>query len=309
MLVMGERYGYQQAAGLSATHEEYREARGNRPVLLFVEEGVTMEPNQAEFLAEVRGWDTGHFYKSFSSAADLAAKVTRALHDYELSSAAGPIDETEMLERANAAIPQRKGWSHTELSIAVAGGPRQQVIRPAELDPNRLGGRVHQEAFFGDHAFLDRTAATEVAVRNGKLVVAQQHASVEIDELGTIRISVPATTSDRSSRHGLPALVEEDVQETIAQALRFAGWLLDQVDPVGRVSDVVPMVALSGGGYLAWRTRREHAASPNAGQMGGGTENVKVTLTPLRRHRAALTLETEKLVEDLTVLLRREVKR
>lgn len=107
----------------------------------------------------------------------------------------------------------------------------------------------------------------------------------------------------------LPAAIEEDVQERIFRALRFAGWVLDEVDPVGRVSDVVPLVALTGGGYLPWRTRAEHAASPQSGQMGSGGEDVRVTLTPLRRHRAALTHDTERIAEDFTVMLRRQVKR
>ena len=35
-LLLGTRYGAPQASGLSPTHEEYREARGRKPVLTFV---------------------------------------------------------------------------------------------------------------------------------------------------------------------------------------------------------------------------------------------------------------------------------
>ena len=50
VLLMGERYGAVQPSGLSATHEEYREARERKPVLVFVEEQVTREELQAAFL-------------------------------------------------------------------------------------------------------------------------------------------------------------------------------------------------------------------------------------------------------------------
>lgn len=212
-----------------------------------------------------------------------------------------------MLERATAALPDRRGWGQTQLSVVVAGGPRQQVIRPAELDADRLGSNIQREAFFGEHAVLDRTAATEVRVRDSQLIIEQQNAVIGVDELGTIRISVPATRASRSTSE-LAAIIEEDLHETIFRALRFAGWLFGEVDPVGRVSDVVPLVALTGGGYLPWRLRAEHAANPQSGTMGKGGEDIRVTLTPLRRHRAALTHDTERIAEDVTVLLRREVR-
>jgi Domain of unknown function (DUF4062) len=64
VLLMGELYGVPQLSGLSATHEEYREARERKPVLVFVESGVTREPAQEAFLEEVQAWATGHFRAS-----------------------------------------------------------------------------------------------------------------------------------------------------------------------------------------------------------------------------------------------------
>ena len=41
VLILGSPYGSRQASGLSATHEEYHEAREtSRPVLVFIEEGA-----------------------------------------------------------------------------------------------------------------------------------------------------------------------------------------------------------------------------------------------------------------------------
>ncbi len=60
VLLIGESYGAVQPSGLSATHEEYREARERKPVLVFVQEHVTRDEQQAEFLTEVQDWATGH---------------------------------------------------------------------------------------------------------------------------------------------------------------------------------------------------------------------------------------------------------
>jgi hypothetical protein len=92
-------------------------------------------------------------------------------------------------------------------------------------------------------------------------------------------------------------------------AIQFSGWLLDRIDPLHRLTDVVPVVQLAGTGYTPWRTRAEHAASPTSMQMRGNTEAVVATLTPSRRHRQALAHDATRITEDLITLLRRKVGR
>ncbi len=40
-VILGGEYGAKQPSALSATHEEYREARETRPTFVFVQDGVT----------------------------------------------------------------------------------------------------------------------------------------------------------------------------------------------------------------------------------------------------------------------------
>jgi hypothetical protein len=94
---------------LSATHEEYREASERKPVLVFVESGVTREPAQQAFLEEVQAWATGHFRASFSSPETLKTAVLRALHDHELATSAGGVDEADLVARATALLPRPHG--------------------------------------------------------------------------------------------------------------------------------------------------------------------------------------------------------
>ncbi len=48
VMILGENYGTLQPSELSATHEEYREARGRKPVLAFVQQGIHPEPRQGQ---------------------------------------------------------------------------------------------------------------------------------------------------------------------------------------------------------------------------------------------------------------------
>ena len=105
LLILGERYGVEQPSGLSATHEEYREAQGRKPVIAFVQQGITPEPRQEAFIREVQGWEGGLFRGSFSTPDELRTAIVRALHDYELAAAVGPVDESALRRRSAELIP------------------------------------------------------------------------------------------------------------------------------------------------------------------------------------------------------------
>lgn len=308
VLLMGGSYGAVQASGMSATHEEYREARDDKPVLVFVESGVEREDQQHEFLDEVQAWSTGHYRAAFSSPDELKARIIRALHDYQLAASAGPADEEDMADRARALVEERRSGGEPLLVVGVAGGPYRQVIRPAELEAPALARDLQREALFGDHAVLEPAEGTDVRVAGNGLELRQRRASVLIDESGAVRVTQPARRDPDRRPGELAALIEEDIVESLRRSLRFGGWLLDRVDPVGRVTDVVVAVRLLDAGYLPWRTRAEHQASPNAGSMGMGDHDQTLLMTPARRHRQALIHDSDRLATDFATLLRRAAR-
>jgi hypothetical protein len=67
---------------------------------------------------------------------------------------------------------------------------------------------------------------------------------------------------------GISSLVEDDVRDRVEDAIRYAGWLLDRIDPAYLLSQVALACRLDGVGYLPWRTRAEVAASPDRASMG-----------------------------------------
>lgn len=311
ILILGSRYGHIQGSGLSPTHEEYREARDMRPVLVFIQRGVDLEPRQAEFIREVRGWEQGHFTAEFEDTEGLRNKVIRALHDYILANEAAPLDEAELTSRARELAARERSTGRSDLIVTIAGGPLRTVLRPAELESEDLRQFLLAEALTGADAPLTPSLGTDTAISGDALRLIQSQGSglVTLDEAANLLIVQPALENN-NSRSGITSLIEEVITERITHAIRFCGRVLDHVDPAQRISHVVPVATLRGAGYLPWRTREEHERSPNQATMGfGSAEHVFVVLSPPVRRRAALLHDTQRIAEDFTVRFRREVKR
>jgi hypothetical protein len=307
ILVLGASYGAKQASGLSATHEEYRDAKGTRPVIAFVQEGVDRDADEAQFVTEVQGWEGGLFRGGFKSPDQLRSLVTRAIHEYELSNAAGPLDGQEILGRAVAALPERdRRGRGVELVVSIAGGPVQPLLRPSEIEAPALAQDLLQAALFGPNRVFSPSLGTHHAIRDHALHIEQEKekGSVILDAQGSILFR---SALDRSGFMG--GVIEEDIEERLAEIFRYADWILDRIDPTQRLSHIAIAVTLIGHDYLAWRSRAEHKANPESYSVGfGNARQQPVHLIPGHRPRAALKLNSAQLVEDLVTLLRREWK-
>ena len=312
ILVLGARYGTPQASGLSPTHEEYRAARGIKPVLVFVQSGVSFEPEQEKFLEEVGGWEGGTYRESFDTPTSLRNAVIRALHDWELSQQVGPVNEQDLVARADALLPSRTSYAAgtPRLHVVVAGAPTQQLLRPGNLDDRALQSEMEQQALFGQYPVLDRGQGVLASVSGITLKVRQANAEITIDEQGSIGITRPGRDAGGRglSAVGIPSLIEEDIRDRIVAAIHYAGWLLDRVDPTRRLSRVALASRLDGVGYLPWRTRQEAAASPNSATMNlSGLDSADSP--PVVLPRAALVFDAANQADDITVRLRRQAKR
>ena len=307
VLMLGQRYGAVQPSGLSATHEEFREAHDRCPVLAFVEEGATPEPKQAEFLREVQAWDSGLFRASFASTADLDRKVVQALHRLELASAAAPFDARELLGRTLAAFPDERGSQGTVLAVSVAGGPGQAILRPSRIEDPALAETLEKEALYGSGRLFLRGGGTEAKLDEGALVIEQAGArwrvgrSIRLDAQGGVLVRSTIETESG----GLPVILVETLQERLAVSIRYAVWILDQVDPTQKLSHLAVAARLTGG--FGMRTRSEHLASPHSMSMGSyGNDHKPVHLSPGPLPRPALAQGSEAVVDDLMTLLRRQ---
>ena len=308
VLIMGSEYGDVQESGLSATHEEYREARdASRHVLAFVEGGIDPAGEQAAFIEEVRDWAQGQNTDSFHGAAELQKKVARGLNRLLRAEAAAPMDDDELAGRASALLPEHSWSGRPLLAVAVAGGPNCSVVRPGQLEGEEILRFLQAEAHGGPHPILSYSSPTETSVRGDTVCLDQRDtgAAVSLSETGSIVAVQPAGELDRQAA-AVPAIIVEDVVSRICGALRLAGRILDHVDPQHRISSVAVAAGALGAGFMPWRTRDEHDRSPQSATMSiHGHDRAEALLSPPTRTRASLQRDAEHMAEDLAVRLRR----
>lgn len=312
VLVLGARYGAVQPSGLSATHEEYREARERCPVLAFVEDSITPEPKQDEFIREVQAWDSGLIRAGFSDAAQLERKIIQALHRLSVAGASAPFDARELVQRTLTLFPKQQDsyqYGGAVLSAAIASGPAQTILRPSQIEDAALSEMIEKEALYGAVRLFQRGEGTASRIEEGALILEQDGQrgrsgrSIQLDSQGSLLIRLPVESEGR----GLSVVLIETLHEQLAAALRFVAWTLGKIDPTQRLSHVAVAAQLTGG--MAIRTRREHEASPNSIQMSGGFgrgELKPVHLSPPHMAREALSQQAGQIVEDLVTLVLRQ---
>jgi len=305
VLILGERYGVPQASGLSPTHEEFREARDSKPIFAFKLAGIDPEAPQAGFIDEAGAWEAGLFREEVDSPQMLAARVARKLHEWTVSRAAGTVDGRELLDAALSVLPaqQRGYYSQTgAVIVAVAGGPRQTILRPSDMDAPLLSADIKQAMLFGPVRLFAEVRDLESHVSGNVLAFRYGggEGNVSVDTRGTVMVSLPLP----SHKHAM-IVVEEDVTNTLALALGFVDWVLERIDPSQRLTHVAPVAMLPGSTFGAWMTRKEADASGGAFTANMDGERTPVFFEPPARPRASLRHQKDELVDDFVALLRR----
>lgn len=225
-------------------------------------------------------------------------------------SAPSPGSQAAGLERALSLVP-RSQYAGGEAALVLITVPalRGPLLRPSELEDPALGAWLEREALYGEPPMLERGEGTNTGAIGGRLVARQSRASVAIDEEGAV-VVVRALTRDTDRSVILRGIIEEEVLADLEADLAFVDRVLAHVDPEGRTSHVMPVVALVGAGYTAWRTRAEQAASPNSMTMNMSNGDQVVThLSPAAQPRSALSNQRSNLARDLMVLLRRAARK
>lgn len=232
--------------------------------------------------------------------------MIRSLKELELSRAAGRVDPEELVARGRGRTEAVVRSLHERsLLLAVAPGPSTPLLRPTQMAEKDFQRELERDALYGKPSVLVAGAETRTTLDRGSLVVAQDHGRIVLDADGTLVIAGPAETPDDF----MASLIQEDLVERLAAALRFAGAALDRFDTGGRVTDVAPVAALARLGYTSWRTRADAQRERGRLTMNvqGGDELVMVTLRPPSRRRRALSAEATEIAQDLAQLLRQEV--
>jgi hypothetical protein len=205
--------------------------------------------------------------------------------------------------------PDRHSSRGPFLQLAVAGGPVQAVLRPAELEAPALAEALHQAALFGGHRIFDGRRGVELDLAGAALVLAQDSGNrMQLDEKGAVQLQLLLREPEegRGSFSGFPALIEETVLARIQAGLAYSAGVLDHIDATQRLTHLAIAARLDGGDHMAWRTQREQDASPNSGSIGWGRDDRPAVA--ITKPRAAIRLDQRRLAEDILVPLRRQWK-
>ena len=306
IVLLGRRYGAKQASGLSATHEEFHVSRGCGPVLAFVQAGVEYEPDQAAFIEEVRRWEQGNLTADFATEDGLRDAVTLGLHRHVVSAATYPLDEQDLLSRAQEVIGEPDAFQNEpQLVLGVAPGPRQEILRPGQLEGVAFAQELQQQSLFGPQAVFAVGAGIQTDLRGDWLVLSQESRSIEINSAGDMAIRLDAASRENLP---LPALIEEDIEERLVSALGFGAAVLDRVDPAQHLSHVAIVAALVGATHHPWFTRAERGRSSYSVPFGRSREPFATHLDSAVRARAEIGQRGDELANDLMVLLRRRLR-
>jgi len=229
-----------------------------------------------------------------------------------LNDATGTADPKELAARASSLLPSesRNMAVPATVDVVVVAGPRQQVLRPVEIEAPGLADHLLQAALFGPDRLFSPELGSERRLDGGVLSIEQESgAALSLAEDGSILIRQPLDEPARRSSRGFDlvatmVVLQEAVQQRLATALGFAEAVLDRLDATERVTHVGVAAQVAGAEQRAWRTRMQDDASPGS---------VNISMRPRERssvikvvRRAALRVDRASLVEDVLVPLRRQ---
>lgn len=126
LLLLGSRYGFETAEGLSVTQAEFRQAiKMRRPVLALVEQ-AEMEPAQRAFCDEVENYTAGFYRGSYASPDEAKDEIIRALRQLENRFDAAPeADFDDRVTKATEATSNNWGrFAHQGARLSCAWWPQ-----------------------------------------------------------------------------------------------------------------------------------------------------------------------------------------
>lgn len=305
ILVMGQRYGNLQQSGISATHEEFREAKKTKEIFVFIEDSMDREPSQDKFISEVQDWQSGFFTENFATIKELRQKVTKALHLREVENVRGVSDTKEIIERAKSKLPppdHRTSGDGPKLIVALSGGPHQNLLRPAELQNQDFGRSIILAALHGNNAVFDPQNGYDTEVTGHSFQMQKGATSLKMFSDGSIALEVPLKRAG-----ALSAVIEEDIQEQISHAFRLANELLGLIDRTEKLKTLGIVCDLHGMSYVGWKTRQDHRENPNSMTVNiFNSEGSPVVLNPPVVPRAMLRTSSAELAADFLILLKQQ---
>jgi hypothetical protein len=306
LLLIGPSYGARQKSGLSATEEEFDEARRRGNSILVLRQEGELEPEQQEFLDRATGgWESGIFYGTFRDASDVGLAVVRGLTNIRDR---GDRETLEPAARERAATlaadARRQGYSGSGSIVRV-------VLVPL------IGHRLLEAAALEDPGLPDELAA---AARSAQLVSQSEGITARVSAAGILlqvgeryagwtlsvgtegEIIAEASVASDDENFGSIRIVPERIQQAIRGAVAFAEAAWHRVDPRGEVQEAAVTLAIPEAQHKSWGRGRGGTTISMGGMFS--LPDVAIAPQPARVFRRA-DLVREETASGLTAEMRR----
>ena len=269
VLILGERYGFVGPSGLSATEEEYDEARRtHKPILVFLQSDIVHEPQQRSLVDRVESYVDGHWRKSFQECVELTELVANAVASIDLAGA--PFRRNHAIGRIASELKWDPPNSMDSVFLRTAWTTLrdEEVIDPLDLDDDRfkrallrLGHECDPPLFDYEHNKNLVVDASLVRISQGNFHdwrEADHLVAVEVSVQGTLVVTQNAVASEtRADAMGhymsVHVIDPKVVRARLIQAWSFAAaWWKDH-DPYLRHDPLLYNLALYNIGSRTFR--------------------------------------------------------
>jgi hypothetical protein len=306
LLLVGPRYGVHQASGLSATEEEFDEARRHgKPILILVQEGER-ESEQEEFLARTTGgWEGGIFRDTFRDGSDVGLAVVRALRNLNERGARAELEPAAAARAQDLASGgRREGYRH--------GGSTARIVLVPLLGHRLLNARMLEDGELPDEISGAARAARLVPQSSGitshvsadgiRLDVGERHLGLTLVIGANGEIVAEASVSGDDQNSGSMRIIPERLQQAIRGAIDFAESVWQRIDPRGEVQELAVTIAIPDAQQKRWGRGRGGTSISMGGMFS--MPPTAVSPQPPRIVRRA-DLARDETTEDLVAEMRR----
>jgi len=313
--VFGRRYGYvAPTSGLSATEEEFNEARQRGiPMLCFVST-CEKDPDQQRFLNRVMAYEDGFSIAHYDSSAHLKDKIVQSLHDVVGEPGVQAMDSQSAAQHLDSHHWGAFCPPPHQISLGILIFPKrqgQEYFSLRELASAETQEVLLKEAMFGTPALLPHDHGVDTDDGQDHVVFCQppekydetlRRLSIHTD--GSVKFAC-ILGQERRQRHSLFRgfiIDQNEVKQNIATFLRYAAKVYEQSEQSQLISSLYVGMSLSGINGKAFGEIPEQEPSSFGIPMHTLDDPVLIPRQPLAVPRAHLvdpSLVSEELVEQI----------
>ena len=256
IIIIGARSGWDAPSGKLVIEEEYDQAQAKKlPVLVFLQD-AKRDSRAQEFAERLSEYIDGLFRVTFTSPADLQAKIEKALTPFFSQTKGKTMDKASFTQflRNPHLIP-----NETSMRFVLVPEREEEVIDPIVLGSEDFAQHVYEIGHSQGVRLFNYSRQKEHGIKGQSLIIHQFDPSgssketvdevrLEISGLGQIIIDANVTRRVSRGQEGSPldifVVAHEDIEIVINASFRFTGMLFDYLDRFKRYQRFFYNIAL-----------------------------------------------------------------